>query len=202
MNILFNPDIAWTERPTASTACSSAWSPSSRAGSRSRWPSSTWSTSSCTPSVTTGWPLVTSHTMYHDLGAQHDPDKADNPSCTPGDPETNGRYLMSKYSNNGKKHNHEILSPCTKVRGDPGSNIETCIKLFYLDLSFSGAKIWWSDQMLKSIPILAPSWAQGVTVSVHLFVCPLYQAPWRLLKLSFMCSWIILHQADRRSKEN
>jgi hypothetical protein len=22
---------------------------------------------------------------------------------------------MSKYSNNGRKHNHEVLSPCTKV---------------------------------------------------------------------------------------
>ena len=26
----------------------------------------------------------------------------------------NGRYLMSKYSNDGHKLNHEILSPCTK----------------------------------------------------------------------------------------
>ncbi len=26
----------------------------------------------------------------------------------------NGRFLMSKYSNDGHKLNHEILSPCTK----------------------------------------------------------------------------------------
>jgi hypothetical protein len=27
----------------------------------------------------------------------------------------NGRYLMSKYSNDGHKLNHMILSPCTKA---------------------------------------------------------------------------------------
>ena len=48
-------------------------------------------------------------------GAKHDPEVSEDPACTPKDTEQNGRYLMSKYSNNGKKHNHEVLSPCTKV---------------------------------------------------------------------------------------
>ena len=55
----------------------------------------------------------TSHILVS--GAKHDPEINEDPSCTPSDAEQNGRYLMSKYSNNGKKHNHEILSPCTKV---------------------------------------------------------------------------------------
>ena len=25
-----------------------------------------------------------------------------------------GRFLISKYSNNGRKHNHELVSPCTR----------------------------------------------------------------------------------------
>lgn len=54
------------------------------------------------------------HELMHAFGAKHDPEETENPACTPHDAETNGRYLMSKYSNNGKKHNHELLSPCTK----------------------------------------------------------------------------------------
>ena len=49
----------------------------------------------------------------HAFGAKHDPEERKD--CTPKDVETNGRFLMSKYSNNGRKHNHEVLSPCTKV---------------------------------------------------------------------------------------
>ena len=60
--------------------------------------------------------LSNSTTLYMIiLGAKHDPEISEDPKCTPSDAEQNGRYLMSKYSNNGKKHNHEILSPCTKV---------------------------------------------------------------------------------------
>ena len=50
----------------------------------------------------------------HAFGAKHDPEERKD--CTPKDVETNGRFLMSKYSNNGRKHNHEVLSPCTKVK--------------------------------------------------------------------------------------
>ena len=53
------------------------------------------------------------HELMHAFGAKHDPEERKD--CTPKDVETNGRFLMSKYSNNGRKHNHEVLSPCTKV---------------------------------------------------------------------------------------
>jgi len=52
------------------------------------------------------------HELMHAFGAKHDPEERKD--CTPKDVETNGRFLMSKYSNNGRKHNHEVLSPCTK----------------------------------------------------------------------------------------
>ena len=48
-------------------------------------------------------------------GAKHDPDAKERAECTPADVDDNGRFLMSKYSNNGRRHNHEVLSPCTKV---------------------------------------------------------------------------------------
>ena len=54
------------------------------------------------------------HELMHAFGAKHDPEISERADCTPSDAGVNGRYLMSKYSNNGKKHNHEILSPCTK----------------------------------------------------------------------------------------
>ena len=54
------------------------------------------------------------HELMHAFGAKHDPEERKD--CTPKDVETNGRFLMSKYSNNGRKHNHEVLSPCTKVK--------------------------------------------------------------------------------------
>merc|ERR1719402_1474114 len=59
------------------------------------------------------------HELMHAFGARHDPSVSERAECTPADSVTNGRYLMSKYSNNGRKHNHEVLSPCTKesVRG-------------------------------------------------------------------------------------
>jgi len=54
------------------------------------------------------------HELMHAFGAKHDPDQKERPDCTPSDSEMNGRFLMSKYSNNGRKHNHEVLSQCTK----------------------------------------------------------------------------------------
>ncbi|XP_071742904.1 disintegrin and metalloproteinase domain-containing protein 10-like [Lepeophtheirus salmonis] len=55
------------------------------------------------------------HELLHSFGARHDPEPAQNPSCVPKDKWINGRYLMSKYSNDGHKLNHEILSPCTEM---------------------------------------------------------------------------------------
>ena len=37
-----------------------------------------------------------------------------NSAAAPPSQLVNGRFLMSKYSNDGHKLNHEILSPCTK----------------------------------------------------------------------------------------
>ncbi|XP_059096532.1 disintegrin and metalloproteinase domain-containing protein 10-like isoform X2 [Tigriopus californicus] len=54
------------------------------------------------------------HELMHSFGAKHDPDPKDSSNCTPIDKWTNGRFLMSKYSNDGHKLNHEIISPCTK----------------------------------------------------------------------------------------
>ena len=54
------------------------------------------------------------HELMHAFGAQHDPDEAERPECTPSNSEEEGRFLMSKYSNNGRKHNHELVSPCTR----------------------------------------------------------------------------------------
>merc|ERR1719153_417626 len=54
------------------------------------------------------------HELMHAFGAKHDPDAKERADCTPSDMEANGRFLMSKYSNNGRRHNHEVLSPCTK----------------------------------------------------------------------------------------
>ena len=55
------------------------------------------------------------YVFYIRKGAKHDPEEKERPDCTPSDMTENGRFLMSKFSNNGKKHNHEILSPCSKV---------------------------------------------------------------------------------------
>jgi len=54
------------------------------------------------------------HELMHAFGAKHDPDTKERADCTPSDMDDNGRFLMSKYSNNGRRHNHEVLSPCTK----------------------------------------------------------------------------------------
>jgi hypothetical protein len=54
------------------------------------------------------------HELMHSFGAKHDPDPAENPRCTSADVATNGRYLMSRFSNNGRKLNHELLSSCTR----------------------------------------------------------------------------------------
>ena len=54
------------------------------------------------------------HELMHAFGAQHDPDAVERAECTPANSEEDGRFLMSKYSNNGRKHNHELVSPCTQ----------------------------------------------------------------------------------------
>ena len=54
------------------------------------------------------------HELMHAFGAQHDPEEAERPECTPRKSEEEGRFLMSKFSNNGRKHNHELVSPCTR----------------------------------------------------------------------------------------
>ena len=54
------------------------------------------------------------HELMHAFGAQHDPEEAERPECTPRKSDEEGRFLMSKYSNNGRKHNHELVSPCTR----------------------------------------------------------------------------------------
>ena len=54
------------------------------------------------------------HELMHAFGAQHDPDAVERAECTPANSEEDGRFLMSKYSNNGRKHNHELVSPCTR----------------------------------------------------------------------------------------
>ena len=45
------------------------------------------------------------HELMHAFGAQHDPDAVERAECTPANSEEDGRFLMSKYSNNGRKHN-------------------------------------------------------------------------------------------------
>ena len=77
----------------------------------------------------------------HAFGAKHDPEERKD--CTPKDVETNGRFLMSKYSNNGRKHNHEVLSPCTKV------NI-FCLIYFLLNPHRS---LWFSVLPLRTAPV-------------------------------------------------
>jgi len=54
------------------------------------------------------------HEILHAIGAKHDPDPEERPDCTPLDKHFNGRFLMSKFSNDGHKLNHQIMSPCTK----------------------------------------------------------------------------------------
>jgi len=54
------------------------------------------------------------HELMHSFGAKHDPEPSEDAKCTPEDKWVNGRFLMSKYSNDGHKLNHMILSPCTK----------------------------------------------------------------------------------------
>ncbi|XP_023343181.1 disintegrin and metalloproteinase domain-containing protein 10 [Eurytemora carolleeae] len=54
------------------------------------------------------------HEILHSLGAKHDPEPAEREDCTPLDKHFNGRFLMSKFSNDGHKLNHAIMSPCTK----------------------------------------------------------------------------------------
>ena len=54
------------------------------------------------------------HELMHAFGAQHDPEEAERAECTPTNAAEDGRFLMSKYSNNGRKHNHELVSPCTQ----------------------------------------------------------------------------------------
>ena len=76
------------------------------------------------------------HELMHSFGAKHDPEANEEPECTPHDRVKfifywinkfwigfhpylllqwiNGRFLMSKFSNDGHKLNHQILSPCTK----------------------------------------------------------------------------------------
>jgi len=54
------------------------------------------------------------HEILHSFGAKHDPEAEDREDCTPLDKHFNGRFLMSKYSNDGHKLNHQIMSPCTK----------------------------------------------------------------------------------------
>ena len=54
------------------------------------------------------------HELMHAFGAQHDPEETERAECTPSNSEEDGRFLMSKYSNNGRKHNHELVSPCTQ----------------------------------------------------------------------------------------
>ena len=69
----------------------------------------------------------------HAFGAKHDPEERKD--CTPKDVETNGRFLMSKYSNNGRKHNHEVLSPCTKV--ETYFHVFSVLTIAHRSLSFS-----------------------------------------------------------------
>ena len=52
--------------------------------------------------------------LLHAFGAQHDPEPAVRPDCSSEDAAEHGRFLMSKYSNNGRRHNHQLLSPCTR----------------------------------------------------------------------------------------
>ena len=103
------PGTARTARPTASTPSSSACAAASRAGYRCAWQSSIWLAACLMRKLP-----AQVHELMHAFGAKHDPEERKD--CTPTDVETNGRFLMSKYSNNGRKHNHEVLSPCTKVQ--------------------------------------------------------------------------------------
>ena len=51
------------------------------------------------------------HELMHSFGAKHD---SDSDSCSPKDYLSDGRFLMSKYSNSGNKKNHQFLSECAK----------------------------------------------------------------------------------------
>ena len=86
-------------RPTVSTVCSSVWSRSSRAGFLSRWRCSTWFTSWCTHSVLNMTPRCLRE-LSALLQVTHIIPTINN--ITAPDSPINGRYLMSKYSNNGK----------------------------------------------------------------------------------------------------
>ena len=82
------------------------------------------------------------HELMHSFGSKHDPDVNEVPECTPNDKWINGRYLMSKYSNDGHKLNHMILSPCTKdlVRQNLASEDRTkCLS--EIAVSFCGDRI-------------------------------------------------------------
>ena len=115
------------EPPRASTACLFPCDPASRSASHSAWPSST----SCTrrsphtaasslalfslQDKIVGWMCPCDRPqLLHAFGAQHDPEPAVRPDCSSGDAAEHGRFLMSKYSNNGRRHNHQLLSPCTR----------------------------------------------------------------------------------------
>lgn len=62
------------------------------------------------------------HELMHSFGAKHDPagggtdggTDGGGAGCTPADADINGRYLMSRFSNTGRRINHELLSSCTK----------------------------------------------------------------------------------------
>ena len=54
------------------------------------------------------------HEVMHSFGAKHDPEATDEPNCTPKDQNINGRFLMSRFSNNGRKMNHQLLSLCSR----------------------------------------------------------------------------------------
>ena len=62
------------------------------------------------------------HELLHAFGARHDPPPfgAENggaaSECNPStaDAAANGRYVMSRFSNNGRRRNHEVLSSCSR----------------------------------------------------------------------------------------
>jgi len=81
------------------------------------------------------------HEIMHSLGAQHDPEPNQSVECTPKDRAINGRYLMSAFSNDGRKLNHMMLSPCTKksVLANLASQTRTaCLKVSVNTVPFCG----------------------------------------------------------------
>jgi len=81
------------------------------------------------------------HEIMHSLGAQHDPEPKQSVECTPKDRALNGRYLMSAFSNDGRKLNHMMLSPCTKksvLKNFASPTRTVCLKQSVNNLPFCG----------------------------------------------------------------